>query len=124
VPSRRSHFIQGLLDTHVFDSSFRSPSGTLTDASDGNYYGATSIGGNSENGNLYQLTPALGVTSLYSFDGNGTPNGSLVLGTDGNLYGSAYGTSQTGGGTLFLWNLSSGFRQLYAFPFVQNASSP
>ena len=99
--------------------------GALAQASDGNFYGATLIGGSSGVGNLYQLTPAFGVTSLYSFGTNqyegAGPNGSLVQGTDGILYGATSGSFNApygGSGTLFQWSFSTGFRQLYGFPEI------
>ena len=77
----------------------------LTLGTDGNFYGTTDSGGNSDYGTVFKMTPNGTLTTLFSFDevnngGNFTisdganPNG-LTLGTDGNFYG----TTQQGGGT-------------------------
>jgi uncharacterized repeat protein (TIGR03803 family) len=101
----------GLPDYDSFDGTQGcAPTGPLTQASDGNYYGTTEFGGG-----IYQLTPAFGVTTLYSFGADGIqPNGGLVQGTDGNLYGTTY-ASRTGAAALYQWSLSSGYRLLYVF---------
>ena len=73
------------------------PVGPLVQGSDGNFYGATSGGGNAvsgtnSGGTVFQMTPDGILTTLYSFaggsDGNG-PYGALVQGADGNFYGTA-----------------------------------
>lgn len=64
-------------------------------ASDGNFYGTTSMGGNSDYGTVFKLSAAGAVTIIHNFaytDG-GYPIGPLVQGSDGNLYGT---TSQGG----------------------------
>ncbi len=72
--------------------------------SDGNIYGTTSIGGTSNKGTVYRITPAGILTNLHSFAGglDGlTPIAGLSQGSDGNFYGmtSMGGTSNKG--TLF-----------------------
>jgi uncharacterized repeat protein (TIGR03803 family) len=118
-----------LLATHPF---FCSPAGNepsiaaLTQASDGNYYGTTLRRGSSGGDTLFQLTPAFGVTFLYSFGFPrifGNPNGSLVEGTDGNLYGTTFEGPSGQGSTLYQWSLSTGYRQLYVFPSLDSHTS-
>jgi len=84
--------------------------GGLTLAGDGNFYGTTEGGGNTANyneGTAYELTPAGGFTSLYSFctvvnsgfctDGE-YPIAGLTPGSDGNLYGTTkFGGAQQDG---------------------------
>jgi uncharacterized repeat protein (TIGR03803 family) len=82
------------------------PYGALTLGADGNFYGTTDIGGASNSGIVFKMTPAGAETMLYSFkagtaDGN-SPNGALIQGSDGNFYGTTYsggtyGTATTGG---------------------------
>src|SRR5208283_4839658 len=59
------------------------PVGPPTQATDGNFYGTTSIGGAHGDGTVYKLTPAGTLTTLYSFTG-GTdgdqPSATLVQG--------------------------------------------
>jgi uncharacterized repeat protein (TIGR03803 family) len=71
------------------------PEGGLIQATDGNFYGTTSLGGNvSRAGTVFKITPAGRLTTLYSFcaqtnctDG-ASPAARLVQATDGNLYGA------------------------------------
>jgi uncharacterized repeat protein (TIGR03803 family) len=75
-----------------------SPLGYLIQGPDGNFYGITGIGGASDYGTIFKLTPQGRLTSVYSFcaqpnctDGR-NPETGLVLASDGNLYGTtAYG---------------------------------
>jgi uncharacterized repeat protein (TIGR03803 family) len=78
--------------------------GGLVQATDGNFYGTTSLaGGLVAYGTVFKLTPAGILTTLHVFDntdGN-QPLGGLVQGTNGIFYG----TTNTGGtesyGTVF-----------------------
>ncbi|PRC93978.1 Gloeo Verruco repeat [Solimicrobium silvestre] len=78
------------------------PCGSLTLGNDGNFYGATSIGGTNGFGTAFKITPAGIETVLYSFSGGtsdgANPQGSLTLGSDGNFYGvtSNGGTNKIG----------------------------
>jgi uncharacterized repeat protein (TIGR03803 family) len=97
----------------------------LSLGTDGNFYGTTGYGGNSDggasgNGIIFKVTPAGALTVLYSFDntdGSG-PFAQLVQATNGTLYGTTtYGgdlscSSPNGCGTIF--NLSVGLN-----PFVE-----
>jgi len=69
-------------------------------AADGNLYGTANIGGTSNNGVVYRLTPSGKETTIYSFDGihGSEPWGPLVEGSDGNFYGTTLkgGTSNAG----------------------------
>jgi uncharacterized repeat protein (TIGR03803 family) len=79
----------------------------LIQATDGNLYGITQIGGANNNGTIFRLTPAGSLTTLYSFcsqpgcaDGE-YPAGSLVQITDGTLYGTTPDGGANGFGTVF-----------------------
>ncbi len=98
------------------DGSF--PNG-LIQAGDGNFYGTTFEGGNSNAGTIFRITPAGQFTSLYSFcslancaDGN-SPVSPLIVGSDGNLYGASW--QYHGGGVLYRFTLAGGFKVLYSF---------
>lgn len=76
------------------------PSAALVQATDGNFYGTTTYGGNGKPlgcqdgcGTIFQITPAGALTTLHSFDKTDGvyPSGGLVQGTDGNLYGTTTG---------------------------------
>jgi uncharacterized repeat protein (TIGR03803 family) len=81
------------------------PFGSVVQATDGNFYGTTALGGNGH-GNIFRMTPTGEITSIYSFcsqtnctDG-ATPDTTPILGSDGNLYGVtlAGGDILAGGG--------------------------
>lgn len=84
----------GMLTTLV---SFRGrpdggrPSGPLTLGSDGNFYGATSEGGENDHGALFRVTPQGKLTLLMSMDGTtiSHPNGRLLEDRPGVFYGVA-----------------------------------
>jgi uncharacterized repeat protein (TIGR03803 family) len=76
----------------------------ITQGSDGNFYGTTTLGGNGPNcsalyscGTVFKITPGVGLTTLYNFcslkncaDGS-HPTGNVILAEDGNLYGATDG---------------------------------
>lgn len=61
---------------------------------DGNLYGTTYLGGTLGHGNVFKITPAGVISTVYEFClSSGCPDGSapaaaLTVGTDGNLYGT------------------------------------
>jgi len=89
--------------TNCTDGSY--PAAGMILATDGNLYGTTSGGGKIGYGEVFKVTPAGVVSTVYSFcsvsgctDGR-DPNSPLVQGTDGNLYGLTVlgGTGGCGG---------------------------
>jgi uncharacterized repeat protein (TIGR03803 family) len=105
------------------------PYAGLVLASNGNLYGTTLIGGASDDGTVFEITPSGKLTTLYSFcsqsdcaDGE-SPSAALIQATDGNLYG----TTRAGGantndycpngcGTIFEISPSGGaLTTLYSF---------
>jgi len=96
--------------------------GGLIQATDGNFYGTTGMGGPS-NGTVFEITPGGKLTTLYTFcsqtgcpDGSG-PYGDLLQATDGNFYGTTVQGGESGTlGTIF--SVSNGLG-----PFVQSISS-
>jgi uncharacterized repeat protein (TIGR03803 family) len=115
------------------------PDTALVQGPDGNFYGATEIGGSNNRGVIYRITSAGTLTPLWQFgslsnvaDGN-SPNAALVLGSDGNFYGTAVGggTNEyhtvgtvfkiTPAGTLTpLWQFGS----LSNYPFSADGDAP
>ncbi len=100
------------------------PQAGLIQASDGNFYGTTFIGGVHNQGTVFRVTPAGVETVLHSFSGNNgvanstdgaEPIADLIQGTDGNLYG----TTEFGGadnlGTVFKITTGGVGTQLYSF---------
>jgi uncharacterized repeat protein (TIGR03803 family) len=79
------------------------PAGIIQ-GSDGNFYGTTQLGGTSNIGTVFKITPAGVETVLHSFAG-GTTDGSnpnaLIEGSDGNFYGTTPSGGTGGYGTVF-----------------------
>ena len=93
---------------------------SLTEASDGNFYGRTSLGGSLGNGTLFRMTPQGAVTPLYAFTDSVSGGGSaLVEAPDGNFYG----TSQEGG---FVFRLTpdGAYSVLAVFPVIGMYGAP
>jgi len=69
------------------------PLGGLVLGRDGNFYGTTEVGGTSNAGTIYKITPAGSLTTLYSFNGTygSTPFAGLIQASDGNFYGTTEG---------------------------------
>lgn len=69
--------------------------GGLVQATNGNFYGTTGVGGASGAGTVFEITSGGELTTLHSFDltDGSMPAAAMVQATDGNLYGTT-----TGGG--------------------------
>jgi uncharacterized repeat protein (TIGR03803 family) len=109
-----------------------SPDSGLTQASDGNFYGATPLGGNYSNcpgeaggngcGTIFKITPSGKLTTLYTFcpdancpDGEG-PDTALIQAKDGNFYGMTDGGGANGDyGTIFRITPTGRLTTLYSF---------
>jgi len=69
------------------------PESRLIQATDGNFYGTTSMGGAYYRGTVFKITPEGTLTTLYSFDGtDGAYPVGLIQATNGNFYGTTSGT--------------------------------
>jgi uncharacterized repeat protein (TIGR03803 family) len=80
------------------------PYGGLTLASNGNFYGATYLGGSNQVGTIFGVTTNGVLTSLVSFanTNGGNPHTGLAMGSDGDLYGTTTSGGTNGGyGTVF-----------------------
>jgi uncharacterized repeat protein (TIGR03803 family) len=86
-----------------FNTISGNPTGGLIQASDGNFYGTTAIGGSQNLGTAFRIEPNGSFKTLYSFDGqNGShPFGGVIQGNDGNFYGPAFDGGTNNQGTLF-----------------------
>ena len=75
----------------------------LIQASDGNFYGTTYVGGAHSVGTLFQVTPQGTLTTLHSFNGGdgAGPLDALVQASDGSFYGTTYTGGSSGYGTVF-----------------------
>ena len=85
----------------------KTPVAGLTQATDGNFYGTTELGGANGAGTIFQLSSGGTLTTLYSFcaqtscaDGE-KPLAGLFQATDGSLYGATSGGGTNNFGTIF-----------------------
>lgn len=116
----------------------QTPTQSLLQASDGNFYGTSSNGGltsascNSGCGTVFQLTPAGTLTILYQFGGYAgdgiVPSSALIQASDGNLYGTTRaggsGGCSGGCGTVFKIVLGGNETVLYSFQGGDDGASP
>jgi uncharacterized repeat protein (TIGR03803 family) len=101
------------------------PYGSVTQATDGNFYGTTGggINGVYGNDNVFRMTPSGEISSIYNFGSqpnctNGTlPFTAPILGSDGNLYGVTYagGTVCGGNGVVYKMTLNGAITILHTF---------
>lgn len=85
----------------------------LIQASDGDYYGLTSGGG--QYGSVFKMTPAGSLTTLYAFDGarcDYLPG--IIQANDGNFYGTC-SSSDLGSGYVFRVTSTGAFTLLASF---------
>jgi len=96
------------------------PAASLIQASDGNFYGTTVMGGASSGGTIFKMTPAGAITTLHSFAGpeGYHPYAPLVQGHDGNFYGTANSGGAHDIGSVFKITPSGTFTALHFFNYT------
>jgi len=102
----------------------KAPNAGLIQATNGNLYGTTWLGGNYEGycpngcGTVFKISPAGGLTTLHSFgainDGFNPFLAGLIQGTNGNFYGTT-SASITGFGTVFEISSSGTLTTIHTF---------
>lgn len=120
-----------IYDFPAGNGTFTSTYPKLIQGGDGNFYGTSIYGGDSDAGTVFRITPAGDLTILYSFCSEGGPrctDGSnpaagLVQGTDGNFYGTTeYDGVNQSGGTIFKITTSGALTTLYSFCNLANCA--
>jgi uncharacterized repeat protein (TIGR03803 family) len=103
------------------------PFGGLTQATDGNLYGTTRMGGVFNSGSIFKVTRLGQFVSLYSFCAQaGCPDGAypyaaLVQSVDGNLYGTTQGGGAGNVGTVFKITTSGTLTTLHSFGYTDGS---
>jgi uncharacterized repeat protein (TIGR03803 family) len=83
------------------------PNAGLLLGGDGNFYGTTILGGASNYGTVFKMTPTGGLQTLVEFTGNGNsnkgshPTGGLMQDADGNFFGATREGGATDSGTVY-----------------------
>jgi uncharacterized repeat protein (TIGR03803 family) len=101
----------------------QSPESSLIQASDGNFYGTTNLGGVTNEGTIYKISLSGAFTKIYDFctgqctDG-ANPAAALLQGTDGNFYG----TTSSGSGSVFQITPAGVLTTLVDFSDVQSGA--
>jgi uncharacterized repeat protein (TIGR03803 family) len=99
------------------------PEGRLIQASDGNFYGTTSDGGDFNAGTVFKITSDGSLTTLYSFSGGnnggadgGYPQAGVIEASDHYLYGTTFSGGVANCGTVFHIGMDGlGYATLHAF---------
>ena len=91
----------------------------LIQASDGNLYGTTYVGGENGGGTVFRVTLAGVLTTIHSFGGSKgeplLPYSGVVQAADGFLYGTTLRGGADDAGTVYRLSLSGDFTLLHAF---------
>jgi uncharacterized repeat protein (TIGR03803 family) len=117
-----------LTSLHSFCSQTGCPDGSSSyagrvQATDGNLYGTTVLGGGAGGeGTIFKITPSGTLTTLLSFAGTdgGQPYAGLIQATDGNLYGTTKFGGANNDGTIFKITLS-GLTTLHSFDATEGS---
>jgi uncharacterized repeat protein (TIGR03803 family) len=102
----------GTLTTlHLFDSTDGGwPLSGVIQATDGNFYGTTELGGANGTGTIFKMTPAGTLITLYTFPSSGGfPAGLMIPAASGIFYGTTPGDGATNDdGTVFSFAIGLG----------------
>ena len=98
------------------------PYGGMVQGHDGNFYGVTYTGGSNNVGTVFQFSAQRVLTTLHSFDGNGSDDGGaypytapLVEGAPGVFYGTTAAGGTNDAGTIFQITGNGVFTNLFEF---------
>jgi uncharacterized repeat protein (TIGR03803 family) len=104
----------------VNEDGGHAPSAGLVQGNDGNFYGTAEVGGVSNAGTVFKISPSRDFTTLYTFsgvDGFG-PRAKLIQASDGNFYSTTVTGGTNGGGTVFKITPQGVLTTLHSFLFL------
>jgi uncharacterized repeat protein (TIGR03803 family) len=117
-----------LITLHAFNfNDGENSAAPLVLGRDGNFYGATALGGTTDNGTLFEISSEGSFQTLYNFsfgsntisdiytNNDGSRPYGLTQGTDGNFYGTADFGGTNGNGTVFEFTTNGVFKVLHTF---------
>ena len=116
TPGGATNLLHSFQDGSVANDG-ASPVGQLVVGADGNFYGATLVGGAGNAGAVYKISPSGVVSILHSFNGTDGdyPQDGLTLGPDGNFYGTTGQGGAGNHGTIFKVTPAGVFTSLFVF---------
>lgn len=103
------------------------PTDALAQATDGNLYGVTHLGGVDDAGTMYSISPSGLYTQVYSFasaDPAGNMPGGALVQVGGSLYGAAAAGGAFGHGSVYRMPLGGSVSALYSFTGGADGQSP
>ncbi len=107
--------------------SGNTPLCSLSQDTNGNFYGTTAYGGTNALGNIYKLSAENSFTDLYSFVGGNdgsAPSAPLILSADGTLRGVTASGGAYGQGNIFSLSPGGAFSNRYSFTGAGDGSAP
>jgi uncharacterized repeat protein (TIGR03803 family) len=110
IRSSEAQVNSGYVAYGLSGSGAQHPVAGLLLASDGNYWGTTTLGGSNGHGTIFSMTPAGEITVAYSFNGTDgeQPRSLLVENVDGTLFGTTSTGVRFSYGTAFRFNRFTG----------------
>jgi len=108
-----------VLYTFVGPQGSDQPKAPLVQGTDGNFYGTTALGGKSNQGIVFKITPSGKFKVLYNFESThgSTSFSPLIQGSDGNFYGTTSSGGSAGAGIAFKITSSGKLTVLHNFSF-------
>jgi uncharacterized repeat protein (TIGR03803 family) len=102
------------------------PLAPVIEGGDGNFYGTTYYGGSSNQGVVFQMTPAGRLTVLHSFTNgvDGSEPLALDLANDGTFYGATFSGGTNSVGAVFHLVTNGAFAPTHSFTFRTEGSHP
>ena len=117
TPDGHGGFVREVLHRFNGGADGAFPLAALIQATDGNFYGTTALGGTFNDGTVFQMTPSGAVAILHTFTGNdgACPLAALIQTPGGNFYGTTSSGGTSNAGTIFQMTPSGSVTVLHAF---------